>query len=433
MPRRNFWLLATLTVVCLACSMRAHRAAQIFSYALDLVDHYSLEPADERKLLEGALDGMMGELKDPHSVYLRPKGADELQQALDQRFGGVGLQLIVDQSTNQLTVASPLFGAPAYEAGVRPRDKILRIDGRSTQGLSLEDAAEMMKGTPGTPVVLSVQHEGEAKPVDIRIVRAIVHVDTVMGDTRNPDGSWNYFLAGCDRIGYVRINLFAKQTVEELDRVLHQLAAQSMRGLILDLRDNPGGILDAAVDVCKMFIRPGPIVSTRNRDGSIRGLAEAQEAGEFTGFPMAVLVNGQSASASEIVAACLQDSGRAAVVGQRTYGKGTVQEVLELPGREGKLKVTAASFWRPSGKNINRSPKAGENEEWGVTPDAGLDVAFSPEDLARVIRWRYERDVSLARPAASSTAKPPPPQLPVQADRQLAKAVQYVEKALAAH
>jgi carboxyl-terminal processing protease len=426
MPRRNFWFLATLTVVCLACSMRARRSAQIVSYAMDLVEHYFLEPVDDRKLLEGALDGMMGELKDQHSVYLHPKGAEELQRTLDQEFGGVGLQLTVDPATNQLTVVSPLFGAPAFEAGIRPRDRILRIAGRSTRGLSLEDAADLMKGSPGSAVDLSVQHEGETQPVDIRIVRAIVHVDSVHGDTRNPDGSWNYFLEGCDRIGYVRISIFAKLTAEEIDRILRRLVAEGMRGLVLDLRDNPGGMLEAAIDVCKMFLPPGPIVSTRDRDGNVKGAAEALDSGAFLDFPIAVLVNGQSASASEIVAACLQDRGRAIVVGQRTYGKGTVQEVLDLPGREGKLKITSASFWRPSGKNINRPAKATESEEWGVTPDAGCEVKLSPDDLTRVIRARYERTAAPKPPAAKS----PPPQTPTQIDPQLAKAVQCLEKAI---
>jgi len=427
MPRRSFWLLATLTVVCLAFSMRAHRAAQIFSFAMDQVERRSLEPAGERKLLEGALDGMMKELRDQHSVYFRPQAAKELVQTLEQKFGGVGLQIELDPATKQLTVASPLFGAPAYEAGVRPHDRVLRVDGRSTQGLSLEDAAELLKGKPGTPVVLTVQHEGEPRPVEIRIVRAVVRIDTVLGDTRNPDGSWNYFLAGRDRIGYVRINLFGRETAEELEQVVGRLVAENMRGLVLDLRDNPGGVLETAVRVCSMFIRSGVIVTTRNRDGTERDRFEAEEDGAFLDFPMAVLVSNLSASAAEIVAACLQDHGRAVVVGQRTFGKGTVQDVVDLPGNEGKLKVTTASYWRPSGKNISRPAKAGENDEWGVAPDPGYDVKLAGQPLADVVRWRRERDISTA---ATPAAKPPPDlRLPTDVDPQLAKAVEYVEKA----
>jgi len=174
MPRRNFWFLVLVLVVCLACHLRASRSGQVLSYAMGQIERRFLEPVGERRLLEGALDGMMAELKDQYSVYLRPKVVAEFEQSLDQRFGGVGVEIILDPATKQLTVASPLFGAPAYEAGIRPRDRILRIDGRSTQGLSLEDAADLMKGKPGAAVLLTVQHEGETEPVEIRVVRAEV-------------------------------------------------------------------------------------------------------------------------------------------------------------------------------------------------------------------------------------------------------------------
>jgi len=428
MPRRNFWLLTTLLAVCLACHVRAHRYGQIFSFAVDQVHRRSLEPITEKKLLEGALDGMMNELQDPHSVYFPPKKVENLKQAIDPRFAGVGVEIVLDPATKQLTVASPLFGAPAYEAGVRPRDKILRVDGRSTQGLSLEDAAHLMKGKPGTAVVLTVQHEGETAPAEIRIVRAEIRVSTVLGDTRNADGSWNYFLEGVDRIGYVRIDSFAEQTADELETVLRGLVAHRMRALVLDLRDNPGGILQVAARVCDFFLPTGLIVTTRTRDGTVRQSFEANEEGTLPGFPMAVLVNGYSASASEIVAAALQDHGRAVVVGQRTFGKGTVQEMIDLPGKEGLLKVTVASYWRPSGRNINRSKGAGENQEWGVQPDPGCEVKLEGDQLPRFVRWRRDRDMS--RPAGSgASSKGTERKTPVEMDPQLARAVQYLESA----
>ena len=424
MPRRNFWLLATLTVVCLAFSMRSHRAAQIFSFAMNQVERRSLEPAGERKLLEGALGGMMEELGDQYSVYFRPQAAKELVQTLEQKFGGVGLQIELDPATKQLTVASPLFGAPAYEAGVRPHDRVLRIDGRSTQGLSLEDAADLLKGKPGTPVVLTVQHEGEPRPVEIRVVRAVVRVDTVVGDTRNPDGSWNYFLEGHPGVGYLRINAFAETTAKELRRALQQMQPE-MRGLILDLRDDPGGWLTTAVDVCNLFIDSGVIVTTRRRDGSIKNTYTATAEGTFRDFPMAVLVNHYSASASEIVAACLQDHQRAVVVGQRTYGKGTVQEVIELEGGEGALKLTTASYWRPSGKNIHRVKGTTEADDWGVMPDKGYEVVVEGEDFTKLHLWRFRRDGY--KPPGG---EPPPTEADqsLDNDKQLLKAVEYIEQ-----
>jgi carboxyl-terminal processing protease len=420
--------LSTLLVICLACHVRAHRYGQIFSFAMDQVHRRSLEPISQKKLLEGALEGMMTEMEDPHSVYVRPRGVEKLKQALDPKFAGVGVEIVLDPATKQLTVASPLFGAPAYEAGVRPRDKILRIDGRSTQGLSLEDAAVLMKGKPGTAVVLTVLHEGEAQPAEIRIVRADIRVSTVLGDTRNADGSWNYFLEGRDRIAYVRLHTFAEQTAEELEQVLRDLLARNMRGLVLDVRDDPGGVLQVAVRVCDLVLRSGVIVTTRFRDGTVRQSFEAVEEGTLPDFPMAVLVNGYSASASEIVAACLQDHGRAVVVGQRTYGKGTVQEIIDLPGGEGAIKVTTASYWRPSEKNINRAKDAGENGEWGVKPDPGFEVKLEGDPLARFVRWRRDRDMSRPASGKPGSAKASRPPLPTDADPQLAKAVEYVEK-----
>ena len=389
---------------------------------MEQVFHRSLEPISRRALLEGALDGMMAELDDQHSLYIRPQVVEKLRQTLDAKFAGVGLEIVLDPVTKQITVASPLFGAPAYEAGVRSRDKILRIDGQSTQGLSLEDASNLMRGKPGTAVVLTVLHEGETEPVDIRIVRADIRVATVLGDTRNADGSWNYFLEGQDRIGYVRIHSFAEQTAEELERVVRKLLAENMRGLVLDLRDDPGGVLQVAVSVCDLFIPSGVIVTTRSRDGAVRQSFESTAEGTLPDFPLAVIVNNFSASASEIVAACLQDHGRAVIVGERTFGKGTVQEIVDLPGNEGALKVTTASYWRPSGRNINRAKNATDQDEWGVTPDPGYEVKLEAEALARLVRWRHERGMS----RRSSATEPLASALPTQVDPQLAKAVEYL-------
>ena len=249
----------------------------------------------------------------------------------------------------------------------------------------------------------------------------MVQVETVRGDTRNADGSWNFFLPGHERIGYVRITGFAEKTSADLRKALDWLTAHHMRGLVLDLRDNPGGLLDTAKEVCDMLISSGVIVSTRGRDKQVLSVVKASGKGPFTDFPLAVVINQNSASASEIVAACLQDHHRATIVGQRSYGKGTVQELIDLGDRRGELKLTVASYWRPSEKNIHRRHGATDDDVWGVLPDEGCKVLVSDADHKQYFRWRQERDVY---GPAGETKHPPEPLV----DRPLEKAVECVEK-----
>jgi carboxyl-terminal processing protease len=325
-------------------------------------------------------------------------------------------------------------GTPAYEAKIRAGDRILKIDGQSTQGMAVEDASRRLRGKAGTPVTLLMLHEGETQPTEITLVRRVIQVDTVLGDTRNPDGTWNYFLAGPGRIAYVRITAFAdaeksdesgaraKSTVADLKDVLEHLAEQGMRGLVLDLRDNRGGSLLAAVEMCDLLIASGEIVTVRDRQGRVGHRYDASGKAPFAGVPMAVLVNEDSASASEIVAACLQDHGRAVIVGQQSYGKGTVQELMDL-GQAGTLKLTVATYWRPSGRNIHRN--RGEEEPgatWGVLPDEGYEVVLDKEEFARFVRWRQDRDM----PPLAGSHRPPDESAKPFVDRVLGKAVEYL-------
>ena len=238
--------------------------------------------------------------------------------------------MAIDPKTRQIMVVTPLPGSPAYAAGVLAGDKILRIDDHSTHGMSIRDAAGLMRGKTGDPVNITVLHQGDGQAGGDKDRPGGHPGETVLGDTRNADGSWNYFLPGFDRIGYLRITSFGDDTAAELKREVQWLVDHDMQGLILDLRDDPGGLLPAAIGVCDLFISSGVIVSTRGRDGGNLDAWQATGKGPFTKFPMVVLVNQYSASASEIVAACLQDQHRATIVGQRTYGKGTVQRVIEL-------------------------------------------------------------------------------------------------------
>lgn len=432
MPRRNIWILGLLIVVCLACYSRASRYGQVLTYAMRQIEQRHLEQVGEQELFEGALEGMMAQLKDPHSVYVRPRLLQEVEQEMAQKFGGLGIEVILDPQTKQLIVATPIFGAPAHEAGIRPGDRILAVDGRSMEGISLDEATALMRGEQGTAVTVRVLHEGEEKPVELRIVRAEIRTDTVVGYARLADGSWDCFLGDRDKIGYLRVSTFGERTDEELRQALQKMLDDGMKGLVLDLRYDPGGLLTSGVRVCDLFINSGVIVSMRGREGEVRQLFTATQEGTLPDFPMAVLVNGYSASASEIVAACLQDHGRAVIVGERTFGKGTVQEIVDLLPDQGAIKLTTASYWRPSQKNINRPLHAKDDDdgEWGVMPDPGYEVKLEGEPLAKLKRWRLEHDMyRSAKPPANG--EKPQPQHQTDVDPQLAKAVEYLDKEIA--
>jgi carboxyl-terminal processing protease len=315
---------------------------------------------------------------------------------VEQEFGGIGIQVTIEPRSRHLMVMTPLPGTPAYKAGIRAGDRILEIDGKPTsefaEGREMDTAVKMMRGKPGDAVKVKVLHEGSTKPEEFEITRAVIKTPTVLGDHYQADGTWSYFLEGPEKIGYLRLTHFSRNSADEVEQALVQLQKDGMKGLILDLRYNPGGLLQAATAIADLFIEGGVIVSTKGRNTEEQ-VVKARKAGTFSGFPMAVLVNRFSASASEIVSACLQDHKRAIVVGERTWGKGSVQNVIELEGGKSALKLTTASYHRPSGKNIHRFPNAKESDEWGVTPDSGFEVKWSIKEMEEYRDYRAERDV----------------------------------------
>jgi carboxyl-terminal processing protease len=290
-------------------------------------------------------------------------------------------------------VVSPLAGTPAYLAGVLAGDLILKINGEDTEGLTLQDAVVRLRGPVGEVVSLTVQHRGAKEPTTFDIERALIHVDTVLGDRRHADGAWAFFLPGEDKIAYVRVTAFSKDTVEELKSTLYRLQARGMRALILDLRNNPGGLLQAGTQTCDLFLKQGRIVSIRDRERRDQEVYDATGQGPYSELPLVLLVNRFSASASEIVSACLQDHGRAIVVGERSYGKGTVQSVINLEGGESVLKLTTASYWRPSGSNIHRTTDAKQEDVWGVSPSPGFEVKLTDAEFEALLRERRARDI----------------------------------------
>jgi carboxyl-terminal processing protease len=291
-----------------------------------------------------------------------------------------------------LTIVSPLVGSPAYRAGLLAGDRIVEIDGTSTEGITIDEAIKRLKGPVDSTVTIGVVHPGAREPEDVVLKREMVHVATVLGDRRNADDSWNYLVDPEHRIGYIRITAFSRETARELRDVLERLVAEKVAGLVVDVRFNPGGLLTSAIEASDLFIDEGTIVSTEGRNVKSH-VWKARRDHTFRGFPVAVLVNRYSASASEILAACLQDHKRAVVVGERTWGKGSVQNVVELNGGRSALKLTTASYLRPSGKNIHRMPGAGEDDPWGVLPDDGFEVRLSPQEIRLLSQLQYDRNI----------------------------------------
>lgn len=427
MPRRNLSWMVAMGLVWLVSSFTASREAQVLVYVLDEVQQRALEPADRNTLLAGALEGMMENL-DPYSTYLPPKEFEKFEEEIEQQFGGIGVHVLLHPKTKQLTVVTPLYGSPAYQAGIRAGDQILRIDGQTTQGMSLQAAAQRIQGKPGTNVQLTIQRPGQPEPFDLTLTRAIIQVESVLGDRRDKEGHWQFWLEGYERIGYIRIESFGEQTVQEFRQALDGLVQAGLKGLILDLRNNPGGLLKAAVGLCDLFLPEGTIVTTRDRYGRIKSEYKATGGQVYFGFPIAVLVNGYTASASEIVAACLQDHRLAVIVGERTYGKGTVQELLELEPALGALKLTTSSYWRPNGQNIHRSQGARESDSWGVMPDPGYEVPLQEKELLQLRRWRQRRDALPILPSEDQESEEFDPNS-LQVDRQLIRALQAVQQA----
>lgn len=434
MPRRTLWLIFAVAVFSMVCYERADRNpyGRWFSEVLDVINRHYVEPVDEQQLFEGALAGVVNKL-DEYSAFLPRTLAPQFQQALDQQYGGIGIEVSFDGPEKQLTVMSPLVGTPAYKAGVRAGDKIVAIDGRSTVNQPMNEVVRSLKGKPGDPVEIDVRREGHDEPIRFKLVRARIRVDSVLGDLRESDGSWNFFLPGEDKIGYVRITSFGESTVEEFTAALEWLAKRNCRGLIIDMRNNPGGLLQGAEQVCDLFLpRGAAIVSTRGRDAQVREEALASGAGEYQSLPLVVLVNGTSASAAEIVAACLQDHHRAAIVGERTWGKGTVQNVIPLEGGRSLLKLTIASYWRPSGKNIHRLQSSTDDDEWGVQADADCEVKLDKQQTEKLLEKRQQRDVVYGESFSPGEVVPAPPDSsPVEFDPQLLRAVEVLKVELA--
>ncbi|WP_435010467.1 S41 family peptidase [Tundrisphaera lichenicola] len=438
MPRRNLYaivMVGALSMLCWQVSQGARPKDDVsemygvFVDAVEQVQQNYVRPVSRKELMESALKGMLSNL-DPHSAYINTADWKSFKRQIEGKFGGVGMTVEVDGDTKRLQVIAPMVGTPAYAAGVLASDLILDIDGTSTEGLTIEKAVELLQGQPGTPVKLNVLHEGADKPEVLTLNRAIIEIPSVMGDRRKPNDEWDFMLDHDKKIGYIRITNFISDTAENVKDALESLKKDGMKALVLDLRDDPGGLLSAAVEISDLFVEEGKIVSTRGRNTTEKTF-EAHKEGTYTGFPMVVLVNHNSASASEILSACLQDHDRALVLGERSYGKGSVQNILDLEDGNSVLKLTVATYWRPSGKNIHRFPNAKDTDEWGVSPSPGLEMKLSREDYHDWFLGRRDRDFLSSRnkPKPEEANKDEKDKKKPFVDKQLDKAVSVlVEK-----
>ena len=430
MPRRNFFLILSVAVVSFACyQVTDHNPyGRYFADILSKVDRMYYKPVDREKLFDSAVTGMLGDL-DEHSEFFSPHDASDFLALIDQHYGGVGIEVSVDPTTKRITVMSTIVGSPAYRADILTGDEILKIDGKSAVGLDVDKASDKIRGPIGTSVQLTLERAGHPAPLIRSLKRADVQVDSVMGDTRNANDSWNFHLAGHPEFGYIRIRSFGDRTAEEFKAALATLDRSRLKGLIVYLRFNGGGRLDAAIDVCSEFIPRGEtIVTTKGRNGNVLSREVAIGPGTYTGFPMVVLVNSGSASASEIVAACLQDHHRAIICGHRSYGKGTVQRILPVEGNQSVLKLTTATYWRPSNKNIQRDKDAKDSDVWGVMPDPGFAVTLTKEEAEKMLKLRAESDiVHRAEVPPAAGGKPALAATPY-VDPQLQRAIDYLEK-----
>lgn len=423
MPIRNLVFLAVAAIVCLASWAARERDARArrFGEVLGHIDRAYLEPVDGEALFATAVEATVAKL-DEHSAFLRGAARDDLESLLDQQFGGVGLELGIDDRTRAVTVLAPLPGSPAWRAGIVAGDVIEAIDGTATAGLPLRTVIGRLRGRPGESVRLRVVSRSPTDTLDpgaaptsssreVALVRETVKVESVLGDRRRPDGSWQWMLEDEPGIALVRIVSFGEHTAADLDAAIEALdreAAGRLRGLVLDLRGNPGGLLGAAVDTCDRFLDEGVIVSTvGRRAGAAEGgvTRRAEPGAALAGVRLAVLVDGLTASAAEIVAACLQDNRRATVVGSRTYGKGTVQSIVPLSDGRSLLKLTTSEYLRPSRANIHRRPGDGDDAVWGVTPDAGFEITPPAATLERTRGWRRARDLGDQGPMASAVPR----------------------------
>jgi carboxyl-terminal processing protease len=343
-----------------AASSDTYRQLNLFGDVFERVRADYVEKPDDAKLVESAINGMLAGL-DPHSSYMDPKSFRDMQVQTRGEFGGLGIEVTMEDGL--VKVVAPIDDTPAAKAGVMANDIITKLDDEQVQGLTLNQAVEKMRGPVNTKIKLTIMRKGQDKPIEVSIVRDVIRVKSVRSHTEGED------------VGYIRITQFNEQTTDGLKKAIsdltNQIGAEKIKGFVVDLRNNPGGLLDQAISVSDAFLEKGEIVSTRGRNAEETQRFNARPGDLTKGKPLIVLINGGSASASEIVAGALQDHKRATLVGTRSFGKGSVQTIIPLGAGNGALRLTTARYFTPSGRSIQAK---------GITPDIEV-LQDVPDDL----------------------------------------------------
>jgi carboxyl-terminal processing protease len=343
-----------------AAATDTYRQLNLFGDVFERVRADYVEKPDDSKLIETAINGMLAGL-DPHSSYMDPKSFKDMQVQTRGEFGGLGIEVTMEDGL--IKVVAPIDETPAAKAGIMANDIIVKLDGEQVQGLTLNQAVEKMRGPVNTKIKLTIIRKGQDKPIEVSITRDIIHVRSVRSKVEGDD------------VGYIRLTQFNEQTTDGLKKAIADITAKvskdKLKGYILDLRNNPGGLLDQAISVSDAFMQKGEIVSTRGRNAEETQRFTARPGDLTKGKPVIVLINGGSASASEIVAGALQDHKRVTVIGTRSFGKGSVQTIIPLGSGNGALRLTTARYFTPSGRSIQAK---------GIEPDIEV-LQDLPDDI----------------------------------------------------
>ena len=435
MHRRNLLIVAIVVPGCLLACAAQDRTGQgkRFAEVIQHIDKGYFRTVDSEQLFQAAMEGVFRKLDD-RSEYIEPSKLKNYERDFKKEFAGVGVELDTEPSSGDIIVVAPVYGGPAWRAGIRSGDRIISVENIKTSGRTLSEVVSQFRGVVGSKADLCIKKQGVSQNglsavQDVTISRQNITIESVRGDRRLPGGKWNWWLEGEPNIVYLRISHFGNRTGLEIAQLIEKLVFNQVpKGLIIDLRGNSGGMLQAGIAVCDLFLEDGLIAAVANdrlKDRSNRKQLQQEWAATpgqvLEGTPIAILVDEFTASVAEIVAASLQDHKRATIVGSRSFGNASVQTITTLSNGPGAIRLTTNEYQRPSGTSLNRLSTSRDSDAWGVRPDSNF--AFSPtrKQLEDWITWRQDRD--RVRSTQADVALDPGELLPRNADPVLGRAL----------